>query len=187
VAGIVTGTNLVGNLEFWPYNYDTANGAGVTNASSTVYDWGDTINQGGYHGSMQLANAAASQELFCFNNWGGGGGTAAIGIGNNPDPAGNPDWTFAANADTYAVKTIQVYVLAGQKPFKITAESLQGPGQFAVTCDTQPGALYSLWRTSDLQSASWTKVSQATAVTNSTTFVDPQATSTTSFYQVRTP
>ena len=187
VVGLVTGTNLVGNTEFWPFNYTALNAVGVPNASDTLYDWGDTLDRGGYHGSMQLANAAASQELFCFNNWGGNGGTVAIGIGSNPDPAGNPDWTFAANADIYTVKTIQVYVLANQTPFRITGQGLQGPGKFAVTCDTQTGAVYSLWRTLDLKSVSWTKVSEATAVGSSTTLVDAQATNRASFYQVRTP
>jgi hypothetical protein len=187
VAGIVTGTNLVGNLEFWPYNYDPPNGAGVINASDTLYDWGDTINEGGYHGSMQVANPAASQELFCFNNWGGNGGTAAIGIGNDPAPGSNPDWTFAANADTYVVKTIQVYVLSNQKPFKITGQGFQSSGQFAVTCESQGGSAYSLWRTLDLKSGSWIKVAGATATGSSTTLVDTQATNHASYYEVRTP
>ena len=187
VVGMVTGTNLVGNLEFWPYNYTAGNALGVANASDTLFDWGDTLDRGGYHGSMQLANAAASQELFCFDNWGGNGGTAALGIGNNPDPAGNPDWTFAANADTYAVKTIQVYVLANPASFRITGQGFQSAGKFAVTCDTQTGAVYSLWRTLDLRSPAWTKVSEATALGSSTTLVDNQATNAISFYQVRTP
>jgi hypothetical protein len=187
VAEIVAGSNLVGNLEFWPYNYDPPNGAGVANASDTLYDWGDTINRGGNHGSMQLANAAASQELFCFNNWGGNGGTAALGIGNDPAPGSNPDWTFAANADTYVVKTIQVYVLSNQKPFKITGQSFQSPGHFAVTSESQAGSAYSLWRTLDLKSGSWTQVAGATATGSSTTLIDTQATNRASFYQVRTP
>jgi len=186
VAEIVTGTNLTGTLEFWPYNYDRGNGAGVANASADLYDWGDTLNRGGYHGSMQLANAAASQELFCFNNWGGGGGTAALGIGNNPQAGGNPDWTFAANADIYTVKTIQVYVLGNAKSFRISGERFQGPGQFAVTAETQPGTTYSLWRTLSVI-PNWTKVASATATGASTTLVDPQATNSTAFYQVRTP
>jgi len=184
VAEIVTGTNLTGTLEFWPYNYDRGNGAGVANASADLYDWGDTLNRGGYHGSMQLANAAASQELFCFNNWGGGGGTAALGIGNNPQAGGNPDWTFAANADIYTVKTIQVYVLGNAKSFRISGERFQGPGQFAVTAETQPGTTYSLWRTLSVI-PNWTKVASATATGASTTLVDPQATNSTAFYQVR--
>ncbi|MCX6928549.1 MAG: hypothetical protein NT154_35870 [Verrucomicrobia bacterium] len=187
MAGIVTGTNLAGSLEFWPYNYTALNAAGVANASDLVYDWGDTLDRGGYHGSMQLAYPAARQELFCFNNWGGDNGTAAIGIGNNPAPGGNPDWTFAANADIYTVKTLQVYVLANPTSFRITGQKFQSPGQFAVTCDTQSGSVYSLWRTLDVGSGVWTKVSQATAASNSTTLVDSQATNRVSFYQIRTP
>jgi hypothetical protein len=187
LVGMVTGTNPAGSLEFWPYNYTAVNALGVANASDTLYDWGDTIDRGGYHGSMQLANPAASQELFCFNDWGGNNETAAIGIGNNPAPGGNPDWTFAANADTYTVKTLQVYVLANSTSFRITGQKFQSPGQFAVTCETQTGSVYSLWRTLALGSGTWTKVSGATAASGSTTLVDPQATNRASFYQVRTP
>ena len=110
VAGIVTGTNLDGgNIEFWPYNYSSGNSAGVPNASDTTFDWGDTAGSDGNYGSMQVANAAASQMLISFNRWGGYGGVVDLGIGN--DPTGNPDWTFAQNAAGYTVKTLQVFVL----------------------------------------------------------------------------
>src|ERR1051325_3289083 len=42
VPGIVTGTGIsTGSIEFWPSNYGTGNNAGVPNASSGTYDWGD--------------------------------------------------------------------------------------------------------------------------------------------------
>ena len=109
VKGIVTGLNLPGgNIEFWPNNYGPANSASVPNASSQVYDFGDEPAEpaDGY-GSMQVHNHDAKQTLFALNHW-NEGGHADIGIGNQP--ANNPDWTFAANAGTYATKRLRVLV-----------------------------------------------------------------------------
>jgi len=123
VAGIVTGTNLNGgNLEFWPYNYAQTNSSSVANANVGTYDWGDQNSANGNFGSMQIANHNASQMLLSFNAWGGFGGNADIGIGNNTvyqtgnwDVIDNltdiqPDWTFRRNAPSYAVKTLQVFI-----------------------------------------------------------------------------
>ena len=185
LEGVVTGTSLQGgNLEFWPSNYEALNSALVPNASDTDYDWGDRLTPG-QHGSMQLHNADASQVLFGFNNWGGNGAVADLGIGTNP--SGQPDWTFAGNASSYVVKTLQVYVLSNQKPFKITGQGFQSAGNFKVTCEAQSGTAYSLWRKLDLSTASWTKVAEATSASGTVSLVDTQATGKASFYQVRTP
>ena len=109
--GIVTGTGLTGNLEFWPSNYSAPNYAGVPGASGAVYDFGDQRDPGTY-GCMQLHNFAAGQTLFAFNNWGSAGNaTADLGIGNCPNPKnGGIDWTFDGNAGNYTIKTLQVLV-----------------------------------------------------------------------------
>ena len=109
VKGIVTGTNLDGgNIEFWPNNYSPENSANVPNASGSAFDFGD---QQGFppdgYGSMQVHNHDARQTIFALNHWRDGQG-ADIGIGNAP--AGNPDWTFAANAGNYKVKHLRVFV-----------------------------------------------------------------------------
>ena len=110
VAGIVGGTNMTGgNIEFWPSNYGASNAVAVPNASHTAYDFGD-VRTAGNHGSMQIHNHVAQQVLLAFNRWGGAGGNADMGIGNRPGTA-DIDWTFAQNAATYAVKTLQVFVL----------------------------------------------------------------------------
>lgn len=185
LEGVVTGANLQGgNLEFWPSNYEAANAALVPNASDTLYDWGDRMTAG-QHGSMQIHNADASQVLLGFNNWGGNGTIADLGMGTNP--RGEPDWTFAGNASTYVIKTLQVYVLSDQKPFKIIGQGFQSPGSFKVTSEAQSGTAYSLWRTFDLRTASWTKVAEATASSNAITLIDSQATNKAVFYQIRTP
>ena len=111
VPGIVTGTLIAtGNIEFWPSNYTANNDAGVPNASSSVFDFGDGgANTGAGYGSMQIHNYGARQTLFAYNNW---GNTSAsdLGIGNQAGGSGNPDWTFANNAGNYTARTLQVFV-----------------------------------------------------------------------------
>ena len=128
--GITSGTGLAGNIEFWPSDYDAVNSANITNASGSVYDWGDRPRAGTY-GSMQLHNYAASQTLFTFSNWGStAGATPDIGIGNCPNPKSNGlnsglDWTFANNAGMYTVKTLQVLVLRDNDTIAPTLDSAQ--------------------------------------------------------------
>jgi len=110
-GGIVTGTNMGGgNIEFWPRNYNAVNSAGVSNASDSAYDFGDNRTFAGSYGSMQIHNHETRQVLFAFNHWGGTGAAGDLGIGNRPGQA-NIDWTFAGNAASYTVKTLQVFVL----------------------------------------------------------------------------
>lgn len=109
VGNIVTGTGLSGgNIEFWPNNYAQNNSAGVPNASSEVFDFGDqpTESSDGY-GSMQVHNHDAKQTLFAINHW-SEGLHADVGIGNQAQ--GNPDWTFAGNASGYAAMRLVVLV-----------------------------------------------------------------------------
>ena len=109
VKGVVNGTGLTGgNIEFWPNNYGPGNSASVPNASSEVYDFGDEPSDpvDGY-GSMQVHNHDAKQTLFALNHWREGKGADA-GIGNQP--TGNPDWTFATNAGSYAAGRLRVLV-----------------------------------------------------------------------------
>lgn len=186
VASIVIGTNLAGgNIEFWPTDYTSANGAAVPNASDTLFDWGDTRSTGGQYGSMQLHNAGASQVLFAFNNWGGNNGIGDVGIGNYS--GANPDWTFAGSAANYAIKTLQVYALATQTSFKILSNGFPAAGKFSVTCEAQSGSAYSLWRKLDVTSTTWTKVAEGTATGATITLVDTQATNRAGFYRVQTP
>ena len=105
----MTGTGLAGgNLEFWPNNYGPINSANVTNASDATFDFGDQLTDpaDGY-GSMQVHNHDVRQTLFALNHW-REGGQADVGIGNAA--TGNPDWTFAKNADNYKIKRLRVYV-----------------------------------------------------------------------------
>ncbi len=112
VAGVTTGSNYVGNLEFWPSGYDAVNSAGVPGASDSALDFGDRPAAGNY-GCMQVHNTTLGKTLFAVNNWGGNNNTAnTLDVGIGSQPSGNPDWTAAANAATYTVRTLQVLVLA---------------------------------------------------------------------------
>ena len=173
-------------MEFWPSNFATANSANVPNASASTLDWGDSGgNTSAGYGSMQIANYGASQMLLSFNRWGGAGGNADIGIGNAP--SGNPDWTFAQNAATYHVKTLQVYVLPATQSFKVTAAKVPAPGQFSLTWEAKPDTGYSVWRKLALDSTPWTKVGSVTATNSTATFVDSSAGNAGGFYQISTP
>jgi hypothetical protein len=188
VAGLPSGNGLTGGyMEFWPSNYSETNSAGVPNASNATFDWGDTMAAGlaGNYGSMQVHSASSSRVLFAFNNWGGNGGMADIGIGNQP--SGHPDWTFAGNAPAYSIKTLQVYALAPRPPFQILQHGFTTTNTFAVTGSTRPGTTYSLWRNTNLASTNWIPIAQALASGTNLIFTDTAVTNGTAFYQIRIP
>lgn len=109
LGNIVTGMGLSGgNIEFWPNNYGPANSANIPNASSEVFDFGDQPAEpaDGY-GSMQVHNHDARQTLFAINDW-KQGSHADVGIGSQAQ--GNPDWTFAGNANNYPAMRLIVLV-----------------------------------------------------------------------------
>jgi hypothetical protein len=97
-----------GNIEFWPNNYSGTNSAKIPGADDGKYDFGDqpTDPKDG-HGCMQVHNYGAKQTVFAINKW-KDGARAEMGIGNSP--TGNPDWTFAANAGSYVLKKLRVFV-----------------------------------------------------------------------------
>src|SRR5262249_12527361 len=91
VAGIVTGTGITGNIEFWPSNYGQGLNATNTppnqtpspaNANPGTYDFGDNGNStGSGYGSFQIHNptVGAAQTIIAYNNWGTGTGEAGLG------------------------------------------------------------------------------------------------------------
>lgn len=97
-----------GNIEFWPHNYGPPNSAQVPGASDAIYDFGDQYAdpKDGY-GSMQVHSYGAKQTLFAINNF-KAGASADIGIGNSTGE--QRDWTFKANAGSYALKKLRVFV-----------------------------------------------------------------------------
>jgi len=112
VPGVPTGEGIRGNIEFWPSSYSATNDLHIPNASSKLFDFGDSRGrrQKGY-ASMQVHSWDHKTTLFAWNHW-GSGAKGDLGIGNRPE--GNPDWTFAANADEYEIRRLQVLVHIGQ-------------------------------------------------------------------------
>lgn len=120
---VTSGQFPVGNIEFWPCNYTTGNGASVPGASDSIFDFGDTPSDGEY-GSMQLHNTAEGETIFALNHWGSASTayyTTCLGIGNNPNPSttssgGQLDWTFTDNAGQYATRVLQVFIKRAAAP-----------------------------------------------------------------------
>jgi hypothetical protein len=119
----------------------------VANANVGTYDWGDQNSGNGNFGSMQIANHNASQMLLSFNAWGGFGGNADLGMGNNTvyqtgnwDVIDNltdiqPDWTFRGNAPACAVKTLQVFIQPVPVPGTTNLPAVLGSSSILTTSD----------------------------------------------------
>ena len=116
-----------GVIEFWPSNYVTDNQIGVPGADSQTYDFGDSKNTGAGYGSMQIHDYNSGQTLFAYNAWGSGVNANDLGMGNNPDTSGNPDWTFTSNSEQYDLKSMRVMVREGPFPsgLQVTINSPQ--------------------------------------------------------------
>ncbi len=113
VAGVQTGAFDSGNVEMWSADYNPTNAAAVFAASDLTYDWGDTINTNsdpGF-GSFQIHNHEALQTVLAYNGWASGpadGNTNNDDVGIGSQPAGNPDWTYAANAANYVSRRLVI-------------------------------------------------------------------------------
>jgi hypothetical protein len=124
-----------GVIEFWGTNYGTPNGNAIPNADGSVYDFGDSqssADSAGY-GSMQIHDYESGETLFAYNAWGYGSAGAGddLGIGNNPDSTGNPDWTFSQNCGNYELKTLTVMVHPGPTPTGLMVE-LESPDSHQI-------------------------------------------------------
>jgi sialate O-acetylesterase len=108
VAGVKNGTFAEScNIEFWGTNYGPNNSATIPEASTTLFDFGDSPANDGNYGSMQIHNYAEKQTIFAFNHW-VVGASADLGIGNSSGP--QPDWTFLANAGKYTAGKLLILV-----------------------------------------------------------------------------
>jgi hypothetical protein len=95
-----TTTPAGGNIEFFSNCYSQTGG------NSGLYDYSDTITGTDCYGSMQVF--VNQTTVFGFNRWSNNTTPWDIGIG--PQATGNPDWTFAANANTFTTRRLEVYV-----------------------------------------------------------------------------
>jgi lysophospholipase L1-like esterase len=122
-SNVTSGTGITtGNIEFWPFDYTTANGAGISGADVNTYDFGDTRGTSGTYGSMQVHNYGAGQTLFALNNWNSG---AAVDLGIGNQKTGSPDWTFANNGNAYPIRSLYVLVTTGSENTPPTLVSAQ--------------------------------------------------------------
>ena len=122
VAGVKTGSFDRGQIEMWHQNYSVSNSTAVFAASSSTYDWGDTIGTtaSGY-GSFQVHNPGSRQVVLAYSGWATSSGTSDdIGIGNSS--GANPDWTHAANITNYTSR--KLVVLVRPKRFAVTFTAL---------------------------------------------------------------
>ena len=110
-TNVTSGTGLTGNMEFWSCNYVNTSGGLPAGANDGLFDFGDSPSTGGTYGSMQIHNTLAGKTLFGINNWGSGGSTLDIGIGNCPTPVnGGVDWTFSNNGINIPLRALYVLV-----------------------------------------------------------------------------
>lgn len=111
VPGLKTGNFPMGNIEFWPMNYNRNNATNVSGGRNDKYDIGDekAAEYGAGYGSMQIHNTANKETIFAYNNF-SAGPNADFGIGNNPNASQHPDWTFSGNLKNYAAATLFVYI-----------------------------------------------------------------------------
>jgi len=110
VAGL-SGSGYTGNVEFWPYNYSPGNSLSIPGASSSTFDYGDTVDlNNGSFGSMQVhVNGGGGHRgtVFAFNRF-NDGAVADLGISNNPN--GQPDWSLSSTANIWNNRKLRVYV-----------------------------------------------------------------------------
>jgi len=133
VRGLPVGTNLAGgSLEFWWGDYTPDNGANAPGASSDAWDWGDQFrgdvaSSRSNYGTLQVHYPPAGRVLLAFNGFGGHGGIADVGIGNQPGSL-NVDWSLAANAGRYAERRLYVLGRAkGPPPAPVLLRAVASP------------------------------------------------------------
>jgi hypothetical protein len=99
-------------------------------------------------------------------------------------PHGEPDWTFATNASNYVIKILQVFVMPIPN---IKRAYFEGPTQFSLNWDAQPGARYSVFKKLTLDSSNWTRIGGLTATSNVAVFIDSDVTNSASYYRISSP
>lgn len=164
VPGVTTGTGGIVNLEFWPRDYGPTNTFGVDTASDSFFDMGDQPFGSNGFGSMQI-HGYYDKPYMCYNHWGNGGAANSdIGIGLNSSGIGDRDWTNAANANQYSVKTLQVYVKpAAENQLSLRASRING-NAVQLLFDGIPGGVYRVQRSTALGAgAVWSNLSDVTA------------------------
>ncbi len=106
-SGLVkTGKFEKGNVEIWGNNYGGTNVKEIPGATGK-FDFGDGPGKDGNYGCLQVHNYLEKETVLAYNNM--TNATPDLGIGNNPDPKGQPDWTFSGNSRNF--KTAELYIV----------------------------------------------------------------------------
>lgn len=129
VAGVKTGKFEKGNIEIWGLNYGGNNAKNIPGATGK-FDFGDSIATNGAYGSFQVHNYLEKQTVFAFNNF-NAGPNCDLGIGNNPNEKGNPDWTFSKAGSKY--KTAEIYVVGKFDNLSLKEVVLLDPQKTSLT------------------------------------------------------
>jgi len=112
-AGVAARTNEdVGFVEFYTCNYSAACMPEPKHGDPKKNDYNDTpvARDGLGYGCLQVHDLAAKKTVLAFNDFNKSNIPADVGIGNNPDPQGHPDWTFSRSAANYKARRISVWV-----------------------------------------------------------------------------
>lgn len=116
VPSVTSGTGQTGYLEMWPNQYQESASTQVSNASPITFDVDDNPTSPLGYGSFQVAQIGptrpsnlAAKQVFAINTFTeSDNSTLSLGIGTNA--AGQPDWTFANNANRYSQRRFTAYV-----------------------------------------------------------------------------
>ncbi|MEV8373900.1 sialate O-acetylesterase [Kribbella sp. NPDC056861] len=116
VASVTSGTGQTGYLEMWPNQYQESASSQVSNASPITFDADDNPTSPLGYGSFQVAqigptrpSSLAAKQVFAINTFTESDtGLLSLGIGTNL--SGQPDWTFANNANRYSQRRFTAYV-----------------------------------------------------------------------------
>jgi hypothetical protein len=116
VPGVTSGTGQTGYLEMWPNQYQESASTQVANASPITYDVDDNPTSGLGYGSFQVAQIGATRpsnlaakQVFAINTF-ADSDTSMLSLGIGTNLGGQPDWTFANNANRYSQRRFTAYV-----------------------------------------------------------------------------
>ncbi len=108
VKSLTDSTN--GFIEFYTSTYSAKRMPTPAGGDDKLFDFNDTPTKPsafGY-GCLQVHDLAAKKTILAFNHFNNAKRPCDVGIGSAL--SGNPDWTFAANADEYKARRVSVWV-----------------------------------------------------------------------------
>jgi hypothetical protein len=116
VPSVTSGTGQTGYLEMWPNQYQESASTQVANASPITFDVDDNPTPPLGYGSFQVSQIGATRpsntaakQVFSVNTFAESDNSLlSLGIGTNP--GGQPDWTFANNANRYSQRKLTAFV-----------------------------------------------------------------------------